>query len=130
MSEENVEIVRRLQRDWNAGGMTVTEETFHPDVAFLPRRAATEGVFQGLSGIETFVADTAGVFDKFEMHFEFADFGERVLAWGNIHVRAKQSGIETDIESGGWFEFRDGRIVRWEDFGSKREALKAAGLSE
>jgi hypothetical protein len=31
---------------------------------------------------------------------------------------------------GGVFEFRDGKIVRWEDFGSKAEALKAVGLVE
>ena len=34
------------------------------------------------------------------------------------------------IQTGGLFEFRDGRIVRWEDFGSKSKALEAAGLSE
>ena len=28
------------------------------------------------------------------------------------------------------FEFRDGKIVRWQDFGSKAAALKAVGLKE
>jgi len=45
-------------------------------------------------------------------------------------LRAKGSGIETDIPVGGVFEFRDGKIVRWEDFGSKEKALDAAGLAE
>lgn len=53
-----------------------------------------------------------------------------MLAFGTIHVRAKGSGVETDIQTGGLFEFRDGRIVRWEDFGSKSKALEAAGVSE
>jgi hypothetical protein len=53
-----------------------------------------------------------------------------VLASGAIHVRARGSGVETDIQTGGLFEFRDGRMVRWEDFGSKTKALEAAGLSE
>jgi limonene-1,2-epoxide hydrolase len=35
-----------------------------------------------------------------------------------------------DIATGGIFDFRDGKIVRWEDFGSKEQALKAAGLAE
>jgi limonene-1,2-epoxide hydrolase len=30
---------------------------------------------------------------------------------------------------GGVFEFRDGKIVRWEDLGSKDQALKAVGLA-
>ena len=97
---------------------------------FLPIRAATEGAYRGLAGIEGFVSDTLEVFDKFEMNLELADLGERVLAWGTIHVRASSSEIETDIESGGLFEFREGKIVRWEDFGSKDLALKAAGSQE
>jgi hypothetical protein len=28
------------------------------------------------------------------------------------------------------YEFRDGKVVRWEDFGSKDKALEAAGLSD
>ena len=97
---------------------------------FLPLRAATEGAYRGLAGLQAFIDDTLEVFDKFEMHYEFTDLGERVLAWGTIHVRARGSGLETDIQTGGLFEFRDGLIVRWEDFGSKEKALEAAGLSE
>jgi hypothetical protein len=28
------------------------------------------------------------------------------------------------------FEFRDGKIVRWQDFGSKDAALEAAGVTQ
>jgi hypothetical protein len=57
------------------------------------------------------------------------DAGERVVAWGKLHVRARGSGIETDVPFGGVYELRDGKIVRWEDFGSKEEALEASGRS-
>ena len=129
MSQENVELVRELQRDWNRGETAVRADVFHPDVEFLPLRSATEGGYRGISGVEAFVKDTVDVFDKFELHYEFTDLEERVLAWGSIHVRARGSGIETSIETGGLYEFRDGKIVRWEDFGSKDKALEAAGLS-
>jgi len=49
---------------------------------------------------------------------------------GTIHVRARGSGIETDIETGGLFEFRDGKVIRWEDFGSKDKALEAVRLRD
>ena len=52
------------------------------------------------------------------------------MAWGNVHVRARGSGIETNIPAGAVLEFRDGKIVRWEDFGSKEKALEAVGLTE
>jgi limonene-1,2-epoxide hydrolase len=130
MSQENVEVVRSIQDDWNRGDTTVDPERIHPDLEYLPRRAATEGAYRGLAGLESFIADTLEVFEKFELHTEFADLGERVLSWGHIHVRARGSGIETDIEIGGVYEFRDGKVVRWEDFGSKDKALEAVGLSE
>lgn len=130
MSQENVELVRRLQSDWNRGKPTVDADAYDPGVVFLPRRVATEGQYRGLSGIEDFIADTFEIFDRFEMHFDFEDLGEQVLAWGTIHVRARGSGIETDIESGGLFGFRHGRVARWEDFGSKEKALEGAGLAE
>jgi ketosteroid isomerase-like protein len=134
MSEENVSLLRELEsewnRDWDSGGLTVRPEHWDPQVEFRPRRAATEGPYRGISGIEAFVSDTIETFDRFEFHTQFEDLGDRVLAWGTIHVRARSSGLETDIPIGGLYEFRDGKIVRWEDFGSKDKALEAAGLSE
>jgi ketosteroid isomerase-like protein len=127
MSPANVELVRDLKEQWNRGERSDTP-AFHPDVEFLPLRAATEGSYRGIAGIEKFVADTEQTFNKFELRTEVLDLGERVLAWGTIHVRARQSGIETDIPTGGLFDFRDGKIVRWEDFGSKEKALEAARL--
>ena len=130
MSSENVKLARSLQDRWSRGDMTVPPDTFHPDVEFLPLRAATEGAYRGLAGIERFIEDTLEVFEKFETSYEYTDLGDRVLAWGTIHVRAKGSGVETDVETGGLIDFRDGKIVRWEDFGSKAKALEAADVSK
>jgi ketosteroid isomerase-like protein len=130
MSKENVELLRRQETAWNAGEKPNLEDFFDPDVEFLPRRSATEGGYRGLAGMEAFMKDTWQVFDKFEMRYEYKDLGKRVLVWGHIHVRTRSTGLEMDIEIGGLMDFRDGKIVRWEDFGSKGEALSAAGLSE
>jgi limonene-1,2-epoxide hydrolase len=132
MSQENVELLRRGIEEANRVGISEVNPRlyYHPDVEYLPLRSATEGKYRGIAGIERFNADTEEVFEKFELHYEFLDLGERVLAWGVIRVRARGSGIETDIATGGVFEFRDGKIVRWEDFGSKEKALKALGLAE
>jgi ketosteroid isomerase-like protein len=132
MSQENVELVHRVFE------VPIVEEIdkmemrsiFHPDVEWLPQRAGTEGAYRGIAGIEKFLADTEQVFEKFEVHYELLDLGEQILAWGKVDVRARASGIEVDVPIGGVFEFRDGKIVRWEDFGSKEKALKAVGLEE
>jgi hypothetical protein len=124
MSPENVAL---LQRFTDAPLMSETEirSYFHADVEFLPLRAATEGAYHGIAGIERFIADNKTVFEKFEPRWEYLDLDDRVLAWGAIHVRARQSGIDTDIPVGAVVEFREGRIVRWEVWDSKEKALKA-----
>jgi ketosteroid isomerase-like protein len=126
MSQANVELVRKAFDHWNRGEGNLLS-AFHPDLEYRPRRVATEGVYRGIAGIEKFDADTKEIFDKFEPHIELLDLGERVLVWGSIHMRARGSGIETDVSMGGLVEFRDEKILRWEDFGSKEQALEAAG---
>ena len=125
MSTEHVNLVRAAMEDWNRGDISSARERLHPDVEWLPIRAATEGAYRGTAGLDAWIADTLEVFESFELRYELAPAGDRVLAWGVIHLQARGSGIETDIESGGVFEFRDGKIVRWEDFGSKEQAMAA-----
>jgi ketosteroid isomerase-like protein len=128
MSEENVDVVRRLL---DAGDdISTALACLDPDLEWIPLRAATEGAYYGHDGYEKFVADTRENFEAFEPHFELRDLGERVLAWGTITMRGAGSGIELEVPVGGIFDLRGGRVARWRDFGSKEKALEAAGLSE
>ena len=130
MSQDNVALLWRLdQGELSQLSEMEIRSFFHPDVEFLPLRAATEGPYHGITGIERFIADNETVFEKFEPHWEYLDLDQRVVAWGTIRVRARQSGIDTDIPVGGIVEFRDGKIVRWQAFDSKEKALEAAGLA-
>jgi ketosteroid isomerase-like protein len=130
MSKENIELLRRLEAAWNAGEQPNVQDYFDPEVEFVPLRSATEGGYRGLAGIEAFTEDTWQVFEKFELHHEYRELDERVLVWGHNHVRTRGSGLEMDIEIGGLMDFRNGKIVRWEDFGSKEKALEAAAAAE
>jgi ketosteroid isomerase-like protein len=123
MSQENVDLVRAGIERWNRGERD--DVAFHPELEWLPHRSATEGTYRGLAGLARFRADTAETFDKFELRVELLDLGDQVLVWGRIDVRALQSGIEMSIPTGGLVEIRDGLIARWEDFGSKEQALEA-----
>jgi hypothetical protein len=91
MSQENVELLRRGMEEINRDGINGVNPRlyYHPDVEYLPLRSATEGGYRAIAGIERFNADTEEVFEKFELHYEFLDLGERVVAWGAIRVRAR-----------------------------------------
>lgn len=128
MSQANLELVRRVfeVNVHQEPDEAVLRSICDPDVEFLPLRAATEGAYRGIEGIKRFIADTNEVFDKYELDYEMLDVGQRVAAWGRVRARARRSGIETDVPFGFVYEFRDGKIVRGEDFGSKEKALKAS----
>jgi ketosteroid isomerase-like protein len=130
VSQANVELLRPFFDAWNRGEMSDewVRSVWHPDVEFMPLRSATEGPYRGIDGIERFIADTQEVFEKFETHYEYLDLGERLLVGGTIRVRGAGSGVETDIPAWSVVEFGDGKVLRWEAFGSKAEALRSAGL--
>jgi hypothetical protein len=100
MSQEHLEIVRRMLDARDRGDLPAALACLDADVEFIPLRAATEGTYNGQ------------------------------LAWGTILVRGRGSGVEMEIPSGGIFDLRAGKITRWQDFGSKENALEAVGLSE
>jgi hypothetical protein len=127
MSQENVELVASTVDRWNRGEWVVPD-AYDPELEWIPHRSLTEGAYHGIEGIERFAEDTRELFDVFELRYELLDLGEMVLGWGTIHFRARLSGIESDIPFGGLVTLREGRILRWEDLGSKEAALEAAGV--
>jgi len=130
MSQENVEVVRRLLDAQQRDDIPAALACLDPDLDWVPLRAAIEGAYTGHEGFEKFWEDTRVTFETFEPHFELRAVGEQVLAWGTIGVRGRGSGAEVDVPVGGIFDLRDGRIVRWQDFGSKETALEAVGLTD
>ncbi len=128
MSEEQVETVRRFIDAGVRDDLEAMLACLHPEVEMLPLRASTEGAFRGHEGWKRFRADTWSHYERFEPRYELADLGDGVIAYGAILVRGMGSGVEMEVPSAGIFQFRDGLIVRWEDFGSKELALEMAGL--
>lgn len=78
-----------------------------------------------------FVDDTADMFELFRATYpDIRDLGDIVLAIGSIRMRAKVSGVETDVPSAVVAEFRDGLVWRFKDYGDKRSALHAVGVRQ
>ena len=56
--------------------------------------------------------------------------GDRVLVLARHTARGKTSGVPFDHEFGDLFTLSDGRIVRFDSYWNRAEALEAVGLSE
>jgi ketosteroid isomerase-like protein len=72
-----------------------------------------------------------GTWDDYEVQAEeILDAGQSVVVILHERGRGKGSGAPFDQRHPQVWTFRDSRIIRWESFPGRAEALEAAGLSE
>jgi ketosteroid isomerase-like protein len=134
MSEESVETVRRLFDAYNDRDVDALREVWTSDAEWRPAQVggAFEGaVYHGHEGLaeyreiqdetwKSFVADPVTI----------RDLGDRVL----VEVQANAVGRASDVPVNRiiWtvFEMRDGKVAAGRVYGSKADALEAAGLEE
>jgi ketosteroid isomerase-like protein len=133
MSQENVEIVRRIvdairDRRWEeATRQLAPGAELHGTVGGL-----TEGsVWRGPEQIRGFFEQDAEAWDERRLEAErFIDAGDCVVVPLHEFRRGKGSGVETETETAMVYEVRDGRAVRIQGYMDRGEALEAAGLRE
>jgi ketosteroid isomerase-like protein len=127
MSEENVELVRRIYDAWEreeSAGPFLSEdvEYVNPDYAVEP------GTRRGRASFAV-VRETYADF-KIRID-EFIDAGGNdVVVLAHYTASGTGSGVPLEGEHSYIWTVRDGLAVRFRWFQSHREALEAAGLSE
>jgi ketosteroid isomerase-like protein len=134
MSQENVEIVRRVHEAWAVGDPEAAFEALAEDAELDERNAVrTEmlGVYRGRTEIEAVLRHQMEVFDEWQVEaLEIIDAGDQVVVHVRITGRGKESGVLVDATHARVWELRDGLVTRCTLHQSKAEALEAAGLSE
>jgi ketosteroid isomerase-like protein len=134
MSEENVEVARRIVAAWNSGGFDALVRFCPEDVVWYPFPEWPDGAEPrtGHGGVRELLAAWADNFDEWTVTVdEIRDLGDCVLARGVMAGRIKGSGVPIR-QPLGWVssDFRDGQIGEARFFLTWAEALEAAGLSE
>ena len=132
MSQENVEVVRRVYASWAPGSSPAESNLLHPDIEWVnPSDALEPGT---RTGIEAFASITEALDDTirdFRMDVErFIDAGDRVVVIATMRGHGSASGVEIERRHGSVWTIRDGKVVRFHWFYEPDEALKAVGLSE
>jgi ketosteroid isomerase-like protein len=139
MSQENVEIVRRLIEAWNRNEQerVVPLERVIPflDPAVIfdaTRRIIDPKTYAGIEGIRAMLAERDEVWGEFRMEpAEFVDAGDRVVVIGRRVGKGRGSGVDVNQPMADVFTLHGGRIVRCEiGYSDRAEALEAAGLRE
>ncbi len=126
MSEENVEVVRRIYEAWLEGSSA--RELIDDDVEYVNPADAVEGGTRHGRGAFAGIRDA---YDDVRVEPErLIDGGDDVVVIARITGKGKGSGVDIDWRQGYIWTLRDGRAVRFRWFTKPEQALEAAGLSE
>ncbi len=134
MSQENVEIMRRLNAAFNAGDIETAVALFDSEAELTDLLNAPD-VPQSVRGMaairEVFVA-WMDAFDDFAGDVsEYVDAGRAVICMTHYHGTGKGSGLTVDFYAADVHELHDGLVVRsMLGYESKAQALEAVGLLE
>jgi ketosteroid isomerase-like protein len=131
MSQENVEIVRRIytafdQREWEQ-----IVDLVEPDFVWVPdKRTLAHEPIRGRENVLRFFEDQIDVLDVEVQPNEFFEKGDQVVAFVRLRGRGHASGAGYDIHVAHVWTFRAGRPVRGEGYPEREHALEAVGLGE
>ena len=132
MSQENVEIVRRMysaldRNDWDAAFQDA-----HPDFEVTFKEGPRAGTHRGRETLQEVAADLRAGFDYWVVEpLELIERGDQVVAIVSNRLRPKggTSG-EFGYRNGSVFTIRDGMVLSMVGYPTPEEALEAAGLRE
>jgi uncharacterized protein len=134
MSQENVEIVRRL---WEAAERRDSQAVFalyDPAIIWESGQAGpleVGGRYRGHDGVRQFFRQWLESFETYQAQAEtFIEAGSRVVVGYRVSGRGTGSGVEVEMHRWNVYAIRDGRVSRVEVFETKAEALEAVRLSE
>jgi ketosteroid isomerase-like protein len=137
MSQENVEVVRRIYEAAARRDTPTVLALYHPEVELDASRiglgglAGHGGVSHGHEGLRAFFREWHEAWGEIEYDYEeLIDAGEQVISIVTRHARGRASGIEVGRSFALLWTIRDGEVVRVVWFLSRAEALQAAGLSK
>jgi uncharacterized protein len=132
MSQENVEIVRRMYHAYAEGELATTLRCFDPEVAFSqPELEPGAGTYYGHEGMGQAMAKWTGAWNDYRVQVEdLTDLGEHVLADTRHHGTGKHSGVRVDQQIFQLLTLRSGKIVQMRMYYDRADALKAVGLEE
>ena len=133
MSQENVEIVRRLYESGAVDGdYEALREALDPDVVFVnPPEAVEPGTRRGVDDVIAGAKGAAKSFGATKHTIrEVFDAGDTVVAFVTAQAWGRDSGIPVSQKEAHTWTLRDGKVISFEWSRDLRAALDAVGLSE
>jgi uncharacterized protein len=133
MAEADFDLIRKAWAAASRGDITGQLEYLAPDIEIVPFGASIEGmVYRGHEGVRAWwereIVTNWKVFET--RPEEFRRVGDRILVFGHWVARGRTSGVDLDVPATWVVDVRDGKIVRWQTYTDRAEALEALGVKE
>ena len=133
MSQENVEVVRQAHEAFNRRDLDALTGLTEPGWVMDWTRSISpqRGVYRGRAGVEAWIAEITEAFESFEIDpLEYVAAGDRIVVPSRVKGRGRGSGVVVDAEGATVWELERGKVVKLTLYGTRQEALEAAGLRE
>jgi uncharacterized protein len=131
MSDENLEIVRRVSDAFRAADWDAALSSYDEEAELDMTRVPAGGVYRGREGVREFFTRWIAAWDRFEAErLDLIDAGNAVVLVNRIKGVGKDSGAEVQMRSADVFFLQGGRIVRHVGYPDAAEALADLGLSK
>jgi ketosteroid isomerase-like protein len=133
MSQENVGVVKKFMRRFEAGDRDDWREHFDPDVVWdtSASQMPAARVYHGYEGVEDFFRDWLETWTDYAVASrEYIGAGDAVVVVFRQSGTGRGSGVSVERDFFGVYELRESKVVRFRLYESREEALEAAGLRE
>jgi ketosteroid isomerase-like protein len=129
MSQENVEVVRRMYEAFHRGDAEGALTYFQPDVVVDASVRVDGGIGHGREELNTIVGRWIGAWEDWREEIEeLRDLGSRVLVLSTQYGKGKGSGVDVEARYALLYEVQAGMICRLTMYDDPAKALEAAEL--
>jgi uncharacterized protein len=133
MSQEHLEIIRRVYAAFNSGDMERVLALIHPDfeTAVGPELSAEPDTYRGHDGIRRYFNSFREAMDEIQFQHEgFRKSGASVVVAVRLRAKGRSTRILVEQQLGQVWTVSDGKAIQVRSYVSYPAALKAEGLLE
>ena len=137
MSQENLDLVRRVYEAAATQDKPGVVEVYDPDVEFefsrspLGEVVLSKTTYRGLEGLQELFRERWEAWDQIEDDCrELIEADDRVITMVTTRGVGRQSGVPVALTHFGLWSIQAGKVTSVSWFGTREDALEAAGLSE
>ena len=132
MSEQNVDLHRRLAEAFNRRDIETMAAYLDPSIEYHPLLSAIDvPVYHGHDGLRSWLGQVDDAWEELRVEPEaYFDLGEQTLLFYVLRGRGRHSGAEVAMPGAQVCRWRDGLGVYIRQYGRREDALRDLGVAE